>query len=380
MPRILTPPPETDTDTDNAPTEKLGTFAIVALMYGIHTLMLQQQAKDNGVRPWLSVTRIANALLDATEGRVKSALRAMRDDFRMPLDYVEKRKGWGYLEPVTQFPLLVYSSGESMALCVAMRGTSMYAGTPFAKQARLVVKKLTAGLRGQVAVEFEALERVVSFHCTGADAFIPPQTFDLVTPALIRHHELEIDYAAASRITKLDGASDSEAGIRRVEPLHLACIDFGWYLFAYDLLRKEIRTFALRRIKALRLTGRIFEPRRFNVKKELAHSFGPFLSGKAENIRLRFWGHAATVIPEFIWHSSQCIQPVADAAGKIDVTLNVAVNPRFVGWIKEWLGEVAVLEPKSLRERVSFEARRGADLQDSEGAEYDRRKSAANDA
>jgi predicted DNA-binding transcriptional regulator YafY len=360
--------------TDPDPSEKLGTYAIVALMYGIHRLMLEQLAKDNGVRPWLSVPRIVSALNDATEGRVKAALRAMRDDFRMPLDYVEKRKGWGYLETVTQFPLLVYSRGESMALCVAMRGTSMYAGTPFAKQARLVVKKLTAGLRGQVAVEFEALERVVSFHCTGADAFIDPQNFDLVTPALIYRHELEIDYAAASRITKLDGTRDSEAGIRRVEPLHLACIDFGWYLFAFDLLRQEIRTFALRRIKALRLTGTEFRPRRFNVKKELAHSFGPFLRGKPEKIRLRFWGHAANVIPEFIWHPSQSIQPAPDAPGKVDVTLSVAINPRFVGWIKEWIGEVAVLEPRSLRERVIDEARRGAELMETEGAEYDRQK------
>jgi len=374
MPAKPSPPSSDEAD------EKLGTYAIVALMYGIHTLMLEQQAKDNGVRPWLSVGRIVNALADATEGRVKAALRAMRDDFRMPLDYVEKRKGWGYLEPVTQFPLLVYSSGESMALCVTMRGTSMYAGTPFAKQARRVVKKLTAGLRGQVAVEFEALERVVSFHCTGADAFIPPLTFDLVTPALIRRRELEIDYAAANRMTKLDGASDSEAGIRKVEPLHLACIDFGWYLFAYDLLRKEIRTFALRRIRNLRLTGRVFEPRRFNVKKELAHSFGPFLSGKPENIRLRFWGHAANVIPEFIWHSSQCVKAAPEAPGEIDVELSVAINPRFVGWIKEWLGEVAVLEPKSLRDRVSYEARHGADLSDARGAEYDRQKATASGA
>jgi hypothetical protein len=133
----------------------------------------------------------------------------------------------------------------------------------------------------------------------------------------------------------LDGKRDSESGIRRVEPLHLACIDFGWYLFAFDLLRKDIRTFALRRIKALRPTGRTFAPRRFNVKKELAHSFGPYLNRKPENVKLLFWGHAANVIPEFIWHSSQKIMPVPGAPGEIEVDLSVSINPRFVGWIKE---------------------------------------------
>ena len=65
---------------------------------------------------------------------------------------------------------------------------------------------------------------------------------------------------------------------------------------------------------------------------------------------------------------------LAPAAHAQELTLSVAINPRFVGWIKEWLGEVAVLEPLSLRERVSREARNGADLQDAEGAEYDRNK------
>jgi hypothetical protein len=56
--------------------------------------------------------------------------------------------------------------------------------------------------------------------------------------------------------------------------------------------------------------------------------------------------------------------------------LRIAINPRFAGWIKEWLGEVAVLEPLSLRRRISTEARRGADLSDAKGAEYDCHKAA----
>jgi len=38
--------------------------------------------------------------------------------------------------------------------------------------------------------------------------------------------------------------------------------------------------------------------------------------------------------------------------GTIDFTLRIAINPRFVGWIGEWLREIAVLEPISLRETL----------------------------
>jgi hypothetical protein len=43
-------------------------------------------------------------------------------------------------------------------------------------------KKLTAGLRKELAIEFEALEKAVSFHCIGADVFIPPVNFEIATP------------------------------------------------------------------------------------------------------------------------------------------------------------------------------------------------------
>jgi predicted DNA-binding transcriptional regulator YafY len=356
------------------------TFAALVRIFKIHQLLFEQRERDNGVRPWITAAFLA-AELETTERTIGETITRMRDDFHLPAHYVARRGGYGYTEPVTQFPTVLYNRAECLALCVAMQGSAMYAGSSFAKHVRSVVRKLTAGLRKELAVEFESVERVISFHCTGADAFIPLENFELVTPALIHHQELEINYATAHREDEpLDGASDSEPGLRRVEPLHLACIDFGWYLFAYDPGRAQVRTFALRRIKGLRMTGTTFQPRPFNIRKALETSFGAFQGGKAENVRLRFWGRGARVIPEFFWHKSQVIEPVPGQAGTIDLTLRIAINPRFVGWIKEWLGTVAVLKPVPLRERVSYEARHGADLSDSIGAEYDRRKTTVEDA
>jgi proteasome accessory factor B len=248
---------------------------------------------------------------------------------------------------------------------------SIHAGTPYADGARSIARKLTAGLRKELAVEFESLEQAVSFHCIGADAFIAPANFELITPAVIHRQQLEIEYAKTYGFCSLDGSRDADPGLRRVEPLHLACIDFGWYLFAYDLKRKAVRTFALRRIRALRMTALSCEPRRFDVQKELESSFGPFRGDKPEQVRLRFWGRAAGVIPEFVWHRSQTIEPMPGRADTIHLTMKVSINPRLVGWICEWLGEVAVLEPKSLRDQVRDAARKGFEDQERIGAEWD---------
>jgi predicted DNA-binding transcriptional regulator YafY len=321
------------THEDNGDKARL-TYAVLIRLIKLHQILFEQQKKDNGVRPWITTEKIA-AELQTSERTICSDLARLRDDFGMPAFYVEKRKGVGYTEKVTSLPTQIYTRGESMALCVAMLGMSIHKGTPFAAAARSITKKLTAGLRKELAVEFEALEKAVSFHCIGADAFIPTVNFEVVTPAIIYHQELEIDYAKSYGDPERDGRRDAESGVRRVEPLHLACIDFGWYLFAYDPMREGVRTFALRRMRSVRMTGVTCKRRAFNAKKELGACFGPFHGRKAEDIRLRFWGRAAGIIPEFLWHQSQAIEPVPGEPGVVDLTMKVSSNPRLIGWISE---------------------------------------------
>jgi proteasome accessory factor B len=257
-----------------------------------------------------------------------------------------------------------------MGLCVAMQGLSLHAGSPYAAGARSIVQKLTAGLRKELAVEFEALEKAVSFHCIGADVNIRPVTFEVITPSIIYRQELEIEYAKVNESVH-DGAKDAEPGRRLVEPLHAACIDQGWYLLAWDRKRTDIRTFALRRIREIRMTGTTFKPRRFDVKKHLKHSFGAFSSGKPEHIRLRFWGRAAVVVQEFLWHPSQSFEKVPGHPEMIDMTITVSRSPRLLGWIGEWLGEVAVLEPISLRDEFRNRALKAYEDQLRIGSAYD---------
>jgi predicted DNA-binding transcriptional regulator YafY len=351
---------------------------LVRTSYGVQVrvarvtqMLLEQQEHDNGVKPWMTTAYIAEQLGDSVR-TVSEAIARMRDDFGLPVHYVERRKGVGFTEKVTSLPTMTCSQSESMGLCVAMLGLSLHAGTPYAAGARSIAKKLTAGLCKELSVEFEALEKAVSFHCIGADAFIPPVNFEVATPAIIYHQELEIEYVKAyGEEPTDDGAKDSESGLRRIEPLHVACIDFGWYLFAWDPKHKNVRTFALRRMRQIRMTGVTCKPRRFNVKKQLADSFGAFRGDNPENIRLLLWGRAGRVIPEFLWHHSQKFEPVPGQPDKKYMTMRVSVNPRLIGWICEWLRGIAVLQPVTLREEVEKAARQGLEDQLRIGAEWD---------
>src|SRR4029453_12726190 len=136
----------------------------------------------------------------------------------------------------------------------------------------------------------------------------------------------------------------------------------------------DVRTFALRRIRKIRMTGVTCKPRRINLKKELDDSFGAYRSGNPEDIRLLLWGRAASIIPELLWHKSQRFEPVPGEPGKKYMTMRVSQNPRLTGWICDWLGNIAVLEPVSLREDVQNAAKQGLEDQLRIGAAYDRAK------
>ena len=61
---------------------------------------------------------------------------------------------------------------------------------------------------------------------------------------------------------------------RIAHPLHILCLDHVWYLDLWDPMRKAIRRFMLSRMHAITGTGESFRPRRFDVEKEIAKSFG----------------------------------------------------------------------------------------------------------
>ncbi len=86
--------------------------------------------------------------------------------------------------------------------------------------------------------------------------------------AVLDSHEVEFDY-------KKLGGSQYEA--RRVQPYHLGCVENQWYLFGYDLARRQLRTFALPRMRKVRNTkARFKRPADFSISKHLGDSFGVF--------------------------------------------------------------------------------------------------------
>jgi proteasome accessory factor B len=185
------------------------------------------------------------------------------------------------------------------------------------------------------------LEDAISFRSAGA-SISDLELFEAVSKAVLRCVELEFDY----RKLKSSGYEH-----RRVRPYHLGCLENQWYLFAEDLDRRQLRTFALPRMRKVALTTKRFRrPADFSIAQVLSGSFGVFSAGKAHRIRLQFDSFAARLVAERKWHESQRIRLLT--GGSIILQLELGGLEEIERWILSWGAHVQVLEPARLREMI----------------------------
>jgi predicted DNA-binding transcriptional regulator YafY len=291
------------------------------------------------------------AELEVSAKTIQRDIDFMRYRLGLPIDYHPQEFGFFYTEPVTGFPSIEVSEGEITALLVAQKALAQYKGTPFERPLHSAFRKLTDGLKDRVSFSWHDLEDAISFRSAGASA-ADLELFEIVSKGVLRCVELEFEYR------KLKSAGYEP---RQVRPYHLGCLENQWYLFAEDLERKQIRTFALPRMRNVRLTSRGFRrPADFSISEVLSGSFGVHSAGKKQRIRLQFDSFAARLVAERKWHESQRVRENKD--GSIILELDLGGLEEIERWILSWGKHARVLAPKELATRIRDEARAIAKL------------------
>jgi predicted DNA-binding transcriptional regulator YafY len=281
------------------------------------------------------------AELEVSAKTIQRDIDFMRYRLGLPIDYHPQEFGFYYTEPVTAFPNIEVSEGEIAALLVAQKALAQYEGTPFERPLQSAFRKLTNGLNDRVSFSWTDLEDAISFRSAGASV-ADIELFEIVSKGVLRCVELEFEYRKLT-------SSDYE--LRHVRPYHLGCLEQQWYLFAEDLERRQLRTFALPRMRKVRLTAKGFRrPADFSIAQVLSGSFGVHSAGKTQRIRLHFDPFAARLVAERKWHESQRVREKGD--GSIILELELGGLQEIERWILSWGAHVEVLEPRRLREIV----------------------------
>ena len=280
--------------------------------------------------------------LEVSSKTIQRDIDFMRDRLNLPIEYDQLHLGFTYTEPVTSFPSIEVSEREIVALFVAQKAVAQYKGTPFEKALATAFEKITQGLDDRIEFRWNEVNSAISFRGLG-NSVADLELFESVSRAVLDSHELAFDYK------KLSG---SQYELRRVQPYHLGCVENQWYLFGLDLGRRQLRTFALPRMRKVRNTKAKFQkPADFSISKHLSDSFCVFRSGKdaKHRVRIRFDAFASRLVGERHWHPSQKVQHLG--GGMIELKLELGSLEEVERWILSWGEHAQVLEPKELVQR-----------------------------
>jgi len=282
--------------------------------------------------------------LEVSAKTVQRDIDFMRYRLGLPIEYDQLHFGFYYTEPVSSFSNVDISEGELVALYIGQKALAQYKGTSFEAPLSTAFRKITDGLRDTISVTWSDLDSAISFRSTGrstADVHL----FEELSHAVFKQLEVRFDY-------KKPGANRYEQ--RYVRPYHLGCVENLWYLFAFDMNRGEQRTFALPRIRDVRLSKTVFRrPLDFSIARYLEQSFGVFTRpAKTKHaIRIVFDEFAAPRIQERQWHPSQKLKQLQD--GGIELSLTLGNLEEIERWILSWGSHAEVLAPAELKERIS---------------------------
>ena len=271
----------------------------------------------------------------------------MRDRLGLPVEYDGRKYGYYYTQEVSAFPTLQITEGELFALLVAEKALQQYRGTTFEKPLLSAFKKMESALPDTISLNLADWDQSISFR-TSAEPILNLEIFDVLAKATARHRQLQLSY-------RKPGGKQAEPRI--VDPYHLANINGEWFLFAFDHLRRDIRTFVPSRILAAEATGKTFaRPPKFSVAKMLQDSFGVH-SGRGDYaVVIRFDPVAADYIREKRWHPSQQLRELKD--GGVELRLKLSSLGEIQRWILGWGGSAVVLEPPELIAAVRASAER----------------------
>src|SRR6266446_622744 len=324
----------------------------------------------------------------------------IRDVWSLPLAYDPRRYGFHFTEPVGKFPMVPLSERELVSVFVAQKALRQYHGTPFEEPLRSAFSKLVSSLEGELSVAWADLDAAISFRGIETEAG-DVEVMQKLSAAIRSRNEIKFEYfklgaevqSPESRVQSpkskvqsrelnaggrnpkegvegggpgvegaltpdpspvRNGRGEAAAGgeVRRVRPYHLACVGNQWYLFGYDLMRRDMRKFVPARMRRLVVRSTRFErPKNFSIDKLLKGSFGVFSGNELVQIRIWFGRARAQLIRERKWHQSQKIKELGK--GEIELSLELSSFAEIVPWILSWGEHARVVSPPELVREVA---------------------------
>ena len=233
--------------------------------------------------------------------------------------------------------------GELASLYFSRTLIECLVGTPFQDDARSALEKVVTALPVRMRRFLDRLPAVLNVKATPMkkreETRYRKHIASLLS-AILEHRQTKMQYhSLSSRATK----------DYLVEPYRLAYAQGGMYLLAQVPKYRQLRTFAIERIKSLSVSETTFEVADGAGGDPFPNSLG-VNSGAAEKVQIEFAPEAAVHVRERTWHPSQKIHD--NANGSITLSLNVCNDWALRSWILSFGPLARVISPSALAETI----------------------------
>lgn len=267
--------------------------------------------------------------------------------FPLLTERIEGCVRWRLLDGFRNVPALSLSPTELMALTLTRHLLLPLEGTEIKAALDSALQKAMARIPPPAMELVRQLEQSFSVGLGPHKRYREHRlTIDLLTKAITRARTVQMRYFSASR---------NAASRREVDPYRLRYVAGGLYLIAYCHWRKDVRMFAVERIKSLTLTDHPYQmPLHFDLEAYVENAL-VVMQGKQIEVELLFDKMTAAWAKDRVWHASQQTKKLKD--GRLRMTLTVADTRELVGWILSFGSGVTVVQPDSLRTAIAEEAR-----------------------
>jgi predicted DNA-binding transcriptional regulator YafY len=279
---------------------------------------------------------------------VRRDLEALEVHFPLIVERSASATRWRLVDGYRHVPKLAFSATELMALVFSrdllkpLQGTSLKASLDSAlNKAEATLPRDALNYIRQMQGYFSVglgPHRVYRQH---------QQTIDQLMRAIGQTRTIQMRYYSASRdrVTR-----------RNVDPYRLWYSVGALYLIGYCHVRKDVRLFAVERIRSLNISNHPCQmPLGFDLEAYVRDALGA-MRGPLIEIELLFDRDTAAWVKDQTWHSSQRLTPLKD--GRLKMILEVSDTRELVGWILHFGAGLQVVRPESLKAKVQEEARK----------------------
>jgi predicted DNA-binding transcriptional regulator YafY len=217
-------------------------------------------------------------------------------------------------------------------------------GTSYEKQIASAFEKICSLLPETISIDFGELRQNISFELEPlrGDEEKVAACYVAIGKAMQEKKSLTILYHTISR---------DDTKLRTVDPYKLIYHQSAWYLLAYCHTRREVRIFALDRIKSVALSEETYTVRDdFSPEDYFKDAFQLFRGDAVQTVKIWFSPRQARYIKERVWHPSQEIQQMEDDS--IILTLTVSGADRLKSWVMSFGCEARVIAPEDMAAEI----------------------------